>query len=201
MEYPKQITLIGDAHGKEQEYLNIVNSLESGRKSLQVGDLGFKQTYDRVISEIDISIHKSLKGNHDWYPYLNKYNCLGDYGMWEGVYYVRGAKSIDAHVRTEGVDWFSNEELTYVDFRRCVYDFVDLKPKVVVTHDCPQSINDILFGYTLKIPTITGQGLDVLWESHKPELWVFGHHHRSVDRVIDGCRFVCLAELETFSLK
>lgn len=35
--------------------------------------------------------------------------------------------------------------------------------------------------------------LTSLWESeHKPKLWIFGHYHHNIDRVINGCRFICI---------
>jgi hypothetical protein len=35
-----------------------------------------------------------------------------------------------------------------------------------------------------------------MWETHQPELWIFGHRHVPFDQVANGTRFVCLAELE-----
>lgn len=43
--------------------------------------------------------------------------------------------------------------------------------------------------------------LQKMFEEHKPELWIFGHHHKSKDEVINGTRFICLDELETFEIE
>jgi predicted phosphodiesterase len=68
----------------------------------------------------------------------------------------------------------------------------------MVTHDCPETVADHLFGLTgkLNIPSRTRQAFDSMWEAHKPEIWIFGHWHQSRDQNIMGTRFVCLAELE-----
>ena len=43
--------------------------------------------------------------------------------------------------------------------------------------------------------------LQMMLNEHEPELWIFGHHHRSVDQYVNNCRFKCLAELETFEIE
>ena len=42
----------------------------------------------------------------------------------------------------------------------------------------------------------TRQALQAMWSAHSPELWIFGHWHKSFDHVLRGTRFICLAELE-----
>jgi Icc-related predicted phosphoesterase len=112
---------------------------------------------------------------------------------------VRGAESIDKHIRIEGLDWFANEELSYSEQLEAFDEYIKVKPEIVVSHDCPQSVMEKLFGYPEKSQTRTM--LEMMFQEHQPQLWVFGHHHRSKDVQINGTRFVCLNELETMTLE
>ena len=108
---------------------------------------------------------------------------------------IRGAWSTDRIHRKVNISWWENEELSYNQML-LVYDlYVKLKPKIVITHDCPRSINNELFGYLDK--SITGNGLEFMLQEHKPLQWVFGHHHIEIDVIIDGVNFICLPELGT----
>jgi predicted phosphodiesterase len=50
-------------------------------------------------------------------------------------------------------------------------------------------------------PSRTAQLLDAMLEIHRPQTWIFGHHHNSETLNDKGCLFRCLNELETFELK
>jgi hypothetical protein len=125
---------------------------------------------------------------------------MGDYsycGDW-GVMTVRGAKSCDKHLRYIGIDWFDNEELSYAEWNSVFDLYAEKKPNIMITHDCPADVRSIVWGINDK--SITSSAFNGLLGIHKPKLWVFGHHHKSIDMEIDGVRYVCLAELETFIL-
>lgn len=78
--------------------------------------------------------------------------------------------------------------------------YCEVRPKIVVSHDCPQSVMMQLFRYPEKSQTRTM--LEMMFQEHQPELWIFGHHHKSKDEIINGgTRFICLSELETFEIK
>jgi hypothetical protein len=115
--------------------------------------------------------------------------------------FVGGAYSIDRAWRTEGYDWWPDEQLSIKDLDWITGDYLKLKPKVMVTHDCPQDVAPHIKGshHTYE-QTRTGQALQMMWSAHSPDLWVFGHHHHSFDQVCNGTRFVCLAELEARDL-
>lgn len=195
----KQLTFIGDPHGKVNEYKSIT---EKYKKTICVGDFGFKTQWEWHKKNIDPTHHWLVPGNHDYPPMFHEDFCLGDfaYMSWLGeLFSVRGADSIDKHLRTEGIDWFANEELTYAEGMKCLDYYEKCQPKIVVSHDCPQSVMTSLFGYPEK--SRTRQLLEAMFEAHKPNLWVFGHHHKSKDVDILGTRFVCLAELETLTIE
>lgn len=198
MKLKNDIIVIGDVHGKTNRYHKILKSFPK-HDSIQVGDFGFQSHHDWHMKKINGDQHKINFGNHDYYPYLFEKHSLENYSLINNeIMTIRGAFSIDKMDRVEGLDWFANEELNYGEMQGAI-DFYEInKPRIVISHDCPHEIRKLLFGIEAK--SITTNGLQVMFEIHKPELWVFGHHHTSVNEVIDGTRFRCLAELETMEL-
>lgn len=184
---------IGDVHGHYKRYREIVHQHSP---TIQVGDFGFDYS---ILNGVDPSQHRVLGGNHDNYDDIHKFpHYLGDYGLWKDIFFIRGANSIDQHCRTEGVDWWRKEELTYLELQDALerYQQVKTKIKIVVSHECPTSVIDFLTrGY---IPSRTDQFLQCLFEIHQPELWVFGHYHIRAENILNGTRFVCLEELGVF---
>lgn len=192
-----KILIIGDSHGKIQKYHEIIKNV---KKSICVGDFGFKTQWDWLKKEnINPDNHKINMGNHDYLPYLNSPYSLGNWNYWNEIFTIRGANSIDKHLRNEGLDWFSNEELSYSEGNDVIDNYVKIKPKIVVSHDCPVVVVKELFGITDK--SITRQILQSCFDEHQPEIWLFGHHHSKKDYIINNTRFICLEELETFEIK
>ncbi len=192
--YP--LLIIGDVHGKINDYWNILQKWDKRHCSIQVGDFGFSQHHEWHLKNIDHSQHQINFGNHDDYTYLDKPHSLSNWSIsTSGLMTVRGAYSIDKAQRTENVNWWANEELSYAEMQRAIDSYIFNKPKIMITHDCPHEARQKLFGINEK--SITTNGLQAMFENHQPELWVFGHHHCSKNEVINGTRFICLAELET----
>ena len=179
---------IGDVHGKYDEYLKII---ANASESIQVGDMGFDYAPLVNVSEN----HRFIKGNHDNYREDHSLD-LGAWGVYQGIGFLRGAKSVDIYQRVEGRNYFPEEELTYSTLQLAVLRLTQIQPRIMVSHDLPQSLATSFFGITDR--TTTRNALEALWQDCKPNLWVFGHHHRSVDYIIEGTRFVGLNELETF---
>jgi hypothetical protein len=121
---------------------------------------------------------------------------------------VGGAISVDRALRTEGRDWWPDEELSAVDFQELIAAYVARKPRVMVTHDCPAEVASILLSRAplpgprrQDMPSRTRYALQDMWSAHAPKLWLFAHYHVSFDHVLGGgretgTRFICLAELE-----
>jgi len=195
--------IVGDVHGKVQQYYNLVKDVEY---SLQLGDLGFSDSY-QVLNHLDPTRHKVLLGNHDGYDVRHNYeHFLGDFGSFKldliGTYYVRGGRSIDYAYRRLGIDWFEEEELTILQGLDCITDYQKAKPQIMFSHECPVSALSMFpvktwNGEIIK-PSFTAKLLQTLFEIHQPDYWFFGHHHTSRYQRINGCQFHCLAELETF---
>jgi predicted phosphodiesterase len=191
------MTVIGDVHGKVKDYQKIISTVDN---SIQLGDFGFMKEHTWHISKVDQNKHKIVFGNHDDTNFLNAPHSLGDtsWNAETSILTIRGADSIDRYRRLEGVDWFRDEELTYKQLLDAHKLCVLHKPKIIITHDCPQEICIGLFGITDR--SRTRQCFQSIFESHQPEIWLFGHHHRSKNITIEGTKFICLAELETYTL-
>jgi len=186
---------IGDVHGKYDTYNQLISSIGND-KTIQIGDMGFD--YSNIKPS---RYHKFFKGNHDFYHSDNSRshpNDLGEFGLVDDVYFVRGAYSIDSHVRTLGINLFENEELSRYSFEIARKRISICRPRVIASHDAPYSIRKHFFGYEER--GLTASGLEYIFESYQPEVWVFGHHHVDIDITLEKTRFICLAELSTIEI-
>lgn len=188
--------IIGDVHGKIKKYQWLLD-YHQPQHSIQVGDFGFKWEHDWHLKNVDSSKHKIVFGNHDYYPYIDKPHSLGNCSYWNEVFTIRGAHSIDQHMRTEGKDWFRNEELNNFEQLNVLDNYVNTKPDVVVSHDAPKSVVNHMFGYET---SSTRNLLEHMFQEHRPKLWIFGHFHESKTATILGTRFECLKKLQTFKI-
>lgn len=191
--------IIGDVHGKIDNYWKILQK-NKNVNSIQVGDFGFKKQHEWFLKNIDYTQHKINFGNHDDYTYLYKPHSLGNFSFSKEtcIMTIRGPYSVDKSYRTENIDWWANEELNYKEMQSAIDHYQYNKPKIVISHDCPFEIRKKLFDITEK--SITTNGLQQMFEMHQPELWIFGHHHKSKNRIINGTHFICLEELEAITL-
>jgi hypothetical protein len=196
-----QITIIGDVHGKYKRYHEIIREKDRHEYTIQLGDFGFDYS---TLKNSDPKNHVFIGGNHDNYEVVNDVpNYLGDYGHmvnFNGInfFFFRGAYSIDRQYRTIGVDWWEQEQLKIEDFIKARELYRGVKPDIVLTHDCPQSLYPYLLPPGAKIyENITSWALEELFNIHQPKIWRFGHFHKSWNMTINGTNFRCLNELET----
>lgn len=184
------IYFLGDSHGK------IPNNLPDGENDLiiSVGDVGFGFHKFQLPNNFHF-----IRGNHDDPEICRQQEkYLGDYGFLDldgqFIVYISGAMSIDRHRRKEH-EWFKDEELSHSEFEKVVELVEKTKPKIIVSHDCPQIL------YPEYPSTMTRNNLNFLFEHiHRPDLWIFGHHHYSAQTEILGTRFVQLGINELFKL-
>lgn len=197
MIYP-YFRLIGDVHGHASRY---VMTASESQYSLQVGDMGF--TYSHMMS-LDDQYHRFLPGNHDNYYKLQDSqvaHALMGFGEWDvpefgPIWYLRGAWSIDLFWRTKDIDWWEEEELVENELDKAKADYLERKPRFVVTHECPSLISPwVLSRGAQVLASRTARCLSECWSQHKPEWWVFGHYHLNRQFECEGTRFQCLNEL------
>lgn len=190
--------IIGDVHGQVDRYWKILQKHKG--KSIQVGDFGFRKQHQWHLKNIDSSLHKINFGNHDDYTFLEEAHSCKNFSFYNehNLMTVRGAMSSDRASRIEGKEWWSNEELSYSEMQSAIELFTIQKPEIMITHDCPQSIRKSVFSIADK--SLTSNGLQMMFELHQPLVWIFGHHHKSIDEIINKTTFICLPELETLSI-
>jgi hypothetical protein len=207
------VTFIGDVHGKFWKYGKLI---KKRKDTIQVGDMGvgffraggMGDHYEYAALQnpphhaMMEGNHRFIRGNHDNLTVCAKHSqYIADGTIENDMMFIGGAFSIDRAWRTEGLDWWADEELSYLELGDLITKFLEVKPRIMVTHECPDSITNLLMnGMKLDIPSRTRQAFDSMWVAHKPEYWIFGHWHKSFNQNIMGTQFVCLNELETFDL-
>lgn len=139
-----------------------------------------------------------IRGNHDNPFVCQRHTQWIPDGHIEGdMMFIGGAYSIDKEYRIEDFSWWPEEELSQVEMFRIAEIYERVKPRIMVTHDTPLvAIAQMPHSHHLWESSRTQQFLQSLWNFHKPQIWIHGHHHISVDHMIEGTRFICLAELE-----
>lgn len=203
--------IVSDVHGKWKQYKRLISDCNY---SIQLGDLGYWYDY---LEHINNCHHICMRGNHEAHNECDKWPHFlpHSYGLRElgglQFFYVSGAFSIDWQIRRKYYfsgkwpqTWWPEEELPIPVLESGIITFSEVKPKVVLTHECPRSIakiigsSDILkeFGFDpVTFTTRTSEALECMFQAHKPDLWIFGHFHRFLDITVDGTRFICKPEL------
>lgn len=211
---------IGDCHGSFKTYSYILFKMQHKGEvkgvpcSFQCGDFGmgfrdrdpdYSKDGKGWLSPIDRN-HKFIRGNHDD-PSLcyGHPNFAGDYGYFEkpDIFYVSGGFSVDYFIRqardaiTGDKTWWENEELLQEQLDDAIEYYTLAKPKIMVTHECPTVAKYDVVTNSLKKEVIsrTEKTLQMMFEIHKPEIWIFGHHHIRKNMWISGTKFVALGEL------
>lgn len=197
----KPFGIISDLHGNAVKHLAYSKQYEY---TVQVGDLGFSYEY---LKDIDPAKHKFIGGNHDNYTVLTHRppdHYLGDFGSVAlgglNFFFVRGAWSIDINMRTPGISWWPEEELSLRRLQEAVDAYAAVKPNVMMTHDCPRSVVEhvsdpmmlVDFGHDIDHQTNTQLALQKMLEIHQPRYWYFGHYHRHKPFMSGSTLFYCI---------
>jgi Icc-related predicted phosphoesterase len=175
-----KIRFIGDIHGDFAEYHNLVD--EVNHSTVQVGDFGIGFDPNEPVMVLKDK-DRFIRGNHDNPGVCAKTpGCIIDGTVEEiesvKIMYVGGAWSIDRAWRTEGVDWWPDEELSLTELYRMVDIYSNTKPDIMVTHDCPRIAAVDLMGHHKAFhETRTQQAFDSMLEIHSPRFWIHGHWH------------------------
>lgn len=198
-----QITILADVHGKYRRMHEIIREKDRHEYIVQLGDLGF--SYD-TLDNVDPNKFKIVGGNHDnMDKIIHIPHYLGDYGYTElngiSFFFYRGAYSIDRQYRTVGIDWWENEQVSIDQFMKARELYREVKPRLVITHDCPQNIAAQMLNPGDRVyENMTGWALQELLNIHEPEYWFFGHWHDSRNIKYGNTNFMCLDELETYTI-
>lgn len=198
--------IIGDVHGKWDSYLSKIQDHE---KSVQLGDFGIgfarenrvrKARLDQFLNEN--KEHRFIRGNHDNPSVCKEHPNYIHSGTFENnMMFIGGALSIDRAWRISGEDWWEDEEESYADLMDFIVKYEQFKPSVMLTHDAPDIVARQMFNfYTDSNQSRTRGAFETMFEIHKPDIWIFGHWHKTVHLNVLGTEFVCLNELDTYFL-
>lgn len=202
--------LIGDIHGQFTDYVSIAVSAPF-EKSVQIGDFGYgffsKYTTEKLNTfQLEYPDAKFIRGNHDHPKLASKSGNFIKDGFFDednSIMYVGGAQSYDRAIRTSGINWWPDEELSMAEYYELFDSYIKNKPKIMVTHDAPEMITYKMFlaerGGTID-PSRTGQVFQQMWERHQPEYWFFGHWHITKRYEENGTIFQCIGELDYIDL-
>jgi hypothetical protein len=144
------LIVIGDIHGKMDRYLKLVVRFR-GEPSVQLGDFGIGFPGDEPLPRLPGNAW-FIRGNHDNPGAARSHgNYLGDFGCKTidgiGIFYLSGAWSSDQWHRTEGVNWWRDEELRVAELEAAVDLYAKVKPQIVLTHDGPdEAVRSLLAG-------------------------------------------------------
>lgn len=132
----------------------------------------------------------------------NHPNYLGDFGYLRehDIYFISGAYSVDFRQRIPGISWWSEEELSDKSFTTICKEIQEIKPATIISHDGPESIVKEIFACTRYIKNQTSTRLEKVFNIHQPKQWIFGHHHRSKQAIVNNTLFICLTELEMIKI-
>lgn len=205
--------LIGDIHGAVYDYKAYCIDKFEG-PTIQIGDfgIGFGQGDYWLESVSDFHErggHRFIRGNHD-HPALCKTmpSYIPDGTVENDVMFIGGAWSIDNpdappgwYKRTKDYDWWADEECSDEEFERMFDVYKTVKPRVMITHDCPAKVSHEMFWGSGMIkgrtyPNRTSAWFDRFIEAHQPEEWYFGHWHHTMQYKYGDTRFTCLGILD-----
>jgi hypothetical protein len=198
-----KLHIIGDVHGMFEEYYIPMLAQIGEEPSIQLGDMG--HGFPNTILPVLPKQHRFIRGNHDNPEPCRKHpNYLGDFGYIEewGLFYISGALSVDKEYRIEGVSWWEEEELFMREANAALKLYEETKPRVVLSHDCPEIAKIKLLIYKQgsphiwNIPSRTNQLLQAMFDIHQPSTWYFAHYHISRTFSIHNTLFKCLNEVE-----
>lgn len=194
------LTLIGDVHAKWYLLAKLLHLCNKEDVIIQVGDFGIGFGYN-IDKDLLPKNFKFFPGNHDKKTECQEYsNYMGAFGYDESIkaFFVGGAFSIDKYRRTEDVSWWSNEELNYTEAEQCLELYSNIKPDLVLSHDCPFVQRKLLLNHVSdesNRSSFTVKLLDEMLEIHQPKVWVHGHLHIQETNKIGNTLFIGLKEL------
>lgn len=208
--------IIGDVHAAYGNFYDLYNYIvgtlkESFDVVIQVGDLGFWPRWMSIQPWLPLH-HKFMwiDGNHEDYLCMKNASGIGARWkqllrchvprgtIWNGILFIGGAHSIDKACRTEGVDWFPEENISYAQQMKIV-DEIDGYQKLggnihtVISHDCPTRMLYKLYP-TRQRKGVTGNNkfLQHVLDETQPDNWFFGHHHQKKIGFYKDTQFRCV---------
>lgn len=201
-----KILVVGDLHAEWNHLNNLINKKQP-KIILQCGDLGYwpkfhqkkMSSYDKhKFNQYGIKPQGTtiywVDGNHEDHWSLQKLDQEENGVLMKNVIhqprgsvltlpdgrnvlFFGGALSIDKAYRTEGIDWFREETISYKD----MMNLPECKIDIVISHTCPEEFwwaakMHLIFCNRYNDPSV--KALSCILEKYKPKHWYFGHFHK-----------------------
>lgn len=187
------LELVGDPHGQVKD----LPPRDTDNLRILIGDMGIG--FPGVVYPTFDDNVGFIHGNHDNPEECKKHpNYLGRFGVWNDIFFVSGAYTppLLYDIRP-GINWWFDEQLGFAEMEACFALYKETRPRVVVSHDCPQFLvwellRYINNGHSTEYVNNTGRLLDALWGFHRPDFWAFGHWHTDFTRKILNTHFQCI---------
>jgi hypothetical protein len=96
---------------------------------------------------------------------------------------LRGGYSIDRDLLIAGSDCLADEELTDARLADAMDFYLEMWPRVVLSHEAPLIVCHALYGAEM-ITSRTATALWRMFQAHEPARWFYGHHHMATERQI-----------------
>lgn len=106
------------------------------------------------------------------------------------VLFIGGASSVDKNLRTPGIDWFPEENITNDDLDLALEheDEID----IIISHTCPVEFDMRSSNRFDKYLDSNREALSLILEKYKPDLWYFGHWHCYKIGQYQNTKWTCL---------
>jgi len=112
------------------------------------------------------------------------------------VLFCGGARSTDRKWRTEGIDWWPEEEVTLKGLDELPETNID----IVISHTCPEEFLAQMDDRGIIKVDLTNpnqkdgsrHALSYVLNKYKPDLWYFGHFHKQCAGQFRGTRWYCI---------
>lgn len=196
----KKTLILGDIHGRWGEANDIIDQIDLSQidQIIQVGDFGFWPTsldpdpYHNSppwVRHFEIPF-MWVDGNHEqfeilnnrhllkgpWKEFLNRYEYMPRGTVRDGILFIGGASSIDKYWRTNHVDWFMEEDISYKDKEAVLKNIEGKDIHTVISHEGPYEFN-LENICPNRHDDANSRFLDIVLEEVKPKHWFFGHYH------------------------
>ncbi len=116
----------------------------------------------------------------------------------DGFLYMGGATSVDRDYRKPGFDWFAEENITTDDLKAALESIRKTPIHTIVAHETTEGAFHLIKKPHWPMGDANRQLLDEIFQAAHPRLYVHGHLHFHAAYEHQGCRFVCLQNLDHF---
>lgn len=208
---------IGDIHGEVDKMNALVKyamKQDAFEQVIQIGDFDIgSDCYSTIKWPFDTPLY-FMAGNHDNYTLLNddlvlplNVHYLKRGEVIGNTLFIGGAYSVDRHLRVPGIDWFTEEQMSYREYIEIHHKIGDFRLNgqsisTMVCHDAPHFAYHEQFNITDLRQTANTHtvSLGEIFNLAKPSRYIHGHHHVRRSYEYQGCQFESLGTITFYKM-